>query len=109
MTGSANTGSTTHAVTRRQAVRFSTEEVHAAFLPKITQYPPILSLIQAAKLAGLKPSTLKRKISDGEFGDCVALGIAFDRQQVKPVHYRRRSEELPMICRMNRKRLRKSR
>ncbi|MDB5331120.1 MAG: hypothetical protein JWP03_2271, partial [Phycisphaerales bacterium] len=48
---------------RRSAVRLTTEEVHEAFEPLAMQYPPILSLTQAAELAGLKPSTLKRKVS----------------------------------------------
>jgi hypothetical protein len=34
--------------------------------------PPILSLTQAAELAGLKANTLKRKVSEGDFSDSVA-------------------------------------
>jgi hypothetical protein len=38
------------------------------------QFPPILSLNQAADLAGLKASTLKRKVSEGCFASCVRRG-----------------------------------
>ncbi len=63
-----------HATPRRSAVRLSTHEIEDAFKPLADQYPPILSLEKAAKLAGLKPSTLKRKVSEGDFADCVARG-----------------------------------
>jgi len=62
----------THAIPRRPAVRLTTQDIRDAFQPLSTQFPPILSLIQAAELAGLKPSTLKRKVSEGHFSDCVA-------------------------------------
>ncbi len=35
-------------------------------------YPPILSLEQAAELAGWAPSTLKRKVSEDQFRHCVS-------------------------------------
>jgi hypothetical protein len=38
------------------------------------KFPRILSLPQAAEIVGLKPSTLKRKISEGHFKDCVSAG-----------------------------------
>jgi hypothetical protein len=38
------------------------------------EFPPILSLEQAAKLAHLAPSTLKRKVSEGHFKDSVKRG-----------------------------------
>lgn len=74
MSGATSTRTPSHAIPRRPAVRLTPQEVHAAFLSLATQYPPILSLIQAAELAGLKPSTLKRKVSDEEFADCVRRG-----------------------------------
>ena len=36
--------------------------------------PPVLSLDQAAKLAHLAPSTLKRKVSEGHFKESVKRG-----------------------------------
>lgn len=51
---------------RRLDRPLSPEEVEAAFPPD-SKYRPILSLEEAAELAGLKPSTLKRKVSEGEF------------------------------------------
>jgi hypothetical protein len=62
----------THATPRRPAVRLTTQEIRDAFQPLSTQFPLILSLIQAAELAGLKLGTLKRKVSEGHFSDCVA-------------------------------------
>ena len=36
--------------------------------------PPVLSLAQAAKLAHVAPSTLKRKVSEGQFKESVKRG-----------------------------------
>ncbi len=47
------------------------------------QYPPILSLDQAAKLAHLAPSTVKRLASEGFFTDSIRRGkpVAFWRDR----------------------------
>ena len=45
----------------------SLAEIRKSFESCKDEYPPILSLKQAAKLAGLAPSTLKRKVSEGAF------------------------------------------
>ena len=37
-------------------------------------FPPVLSLEQAAKLAHLAPSTVKRKVSEGHFKESVKRG-----------------------------------
>jgi hypothetical protein len=57
---------------KRPAVKLTPEEVQNAFQHLSNEFPPILSLDRAAELAGLKPSTLKRKVSEGDFGDSVA-------------------------------------
>ncbi|MBK9128037.1 MAG: hypothetical protein IPM13_09570 [Phycisphaerales bacterium] len=46
-------------------VQLSLAEIRKAFEPVITNCPPILSLKQAAEVAHLAPSTLKRKVNDG--------------------------------------------
>jgi len=47
-------------------------EIRKAFEPLSADYPPILSLKQAAALAGIAPSTLKRHVSEGLYKDCVS-------------------------------------
>jgi alkanesulfonate monooxygenase SsuD/methylene tetrahydromethanopterin reductase-like flavin-dependent oxidoreductase (luciferase family) len=59
---------------RHPVVRLTTQEVAAAFEPLSQQFPPVLSLTQAAALAGLKAGTLKRKVSEGCYAGCVRLG-----------------------------------
>ncbi len=57
-------------------------EVRAAF-ETCPQFPPILSLDQAAKLAHLAPSTLKRLASEGFFTHSIRRGkpVAFWRDR----------------------------
>ena len=57
-------------------------EVQAAF-ENCSQFPPILSLRQAAELAHLAPSTLKRLASEGFFVDSIRRGkpVAFWRDR----------------------------
>ena len=52
--------------------RLEPEEIRKAFEPINDKYPPILSKEQAAELAGYRPSTLVRKVSEGLFDDCVS-------------------------------------
>ena len=58
------------------------EEIEAAFRND-PQFPPILSLEQAAQLAHLAPGTLKRLVSEGFFVNSVRRGkpIAFWRDR----------------------------
>ena len=49
-------------------------EIQAAMEPLAAQHPPILSVEQAAQLAGLAPSTLRRKVSEGRFKKSVKRG-----------------------------------
>jgi hypothetical protein len=49
-------------------------EVRAAFGPLSEKYPPVLGLDLAAELSGYTASTLKKKVSEGCFHDCVARG-----------------------------------
>jgi len=60
----------------------SRDEVEAAFRNDI-QFPPLLSLGQAAPLAHLAPSTIKRLASEGCFRDSVRRGkpVAFWRDR----------------------------
>lgn len=51
----------------RPGHRITLGEVQQAFLPHGDQYPPVLSLAEAAALARIKPGTLKRKVSEGAF------------------------------------------
>lgn len=58
------------------------DEIEVAFRND-PSFPPILSLEQAAQLAHLAPSTLKRLVSEGYFGNSVRRGkpIAFWRNR----------------------------
>ena len=58
------------------------KEVQNAFLID-NQFPPILSLDQASKLAHLAPSTIKRLASEGFFGNSIRRGkpVAFWRDR----------------------------
>ncbi len=49
-------------------------EIRRAFQEQNDQYPPVLSLEQAAKLSFLAPSTLQRKVSEGCFAKSVRRG-----------------------------------
>ena len=49
-------------------------EVREAFEPLGVKYPPVLSLAMAAELSGYTPLTLKKKLSEGCFRDCVSRG-----------------------------------
>jgi hypothetical protein len=49
-------------------------DIRRAFEPFAGDYPPILNLRQAAKLAGVAPSTLKRHVSEGMHKDSVSRG-----------------------------------
>ena len=49
-------------------------EISHAFGSMTDKYPPILNLKQAAELANLAPSTLKRKVSEGHFKQSVSPG-----------------------------------
>ena len=40
----------------------------------IANYGPILSLEQAAAIAGLAPATLKRQVCEGKYANCVKRG-----------------------------------
>jgi hypothetical protein len=51
----------------RPGHRITLAEVQQALLPHGDQYPPILSLAEAAALSRYKESTLKRKVSEGAF------------------------------------------
>lgn len=69
-----------HQPTQRK--RLAHDEVHAAFRND-TRFPPILSLNEAANLAHLAPTTVKRLASEGYFRDSVRRGkpIAFWRDR----------------------------
>ena len=47
-------------------------EIRRAFEGLAEKYPPILNVQQAAELANLAPSTLKRKVSEGCFKQSVS-------------------------------------
>src|SRR5207248_4071628 len=49
-------------------------EVRTAYEPLSEKYPPLLGLDRAAELSGYTPLTLKKKLSEGCFRDCVARG-----------------------------------
>jgi len=49
-------------------------DIRKAFENLNGDYPPVLSLTQAAKIANLAPSTLKRKVSEGGFKKSVKRG-----------------------------------
>ena len=61
------------APTPRPTSPITLREVSEAYA-RCDQYPPMLSLSQAADLAHLAPSTLKRKVSEGCFKGCVSRG-----------------------------------
>ncbi len=52
----------------------SLPDIRKAFENIGEDFPPVLSLDQAAKLAHLVPSTLKRKVSEGHFMESVKRG-----------------------------------
>jgi len=49
-------------------IKLPTREIHQAVGD---MYPPILTLEEAAAIARMAPSTLKKKLSEGAFADCV--------------------------------------
>ncbi len=49
-------------------------DIRKAFENVGTEFPPVMSLNEAAKLAHLAPSTLKRKVSEGHFKESVKRG-----------------------------------
>lgn len=52
----------------------SLPDIRKAFENIGDDFPPVLSLDQAATLAHLAPSTLKRKVSEGHFKESVKRG-----------------------------------
>jgi len=58
----------------RTVPQLSLSEVQEAFAPYGERYGPILTLSEAAEIARNKPSTLKRKVSEGHFKGCVSRG-----------------------------------
>ena len=52
----------------------SVKNVERSFATIKKKYPPILSHEQAAELAGIAPSTLKRHVSEGRYKYCVSRG-----------------------------------
>jgi hypothetical protein len=66
----------------RGRIRLSRDEVESAFRND-DQFPPLLSLDQAARLAHLAPNTIKRLASEGYFRNSVRRGkpIAFWRDR----------------------------
>ena len=55
-------------------IKLRLDEVRTAMGPLNDEYPPVLTLKQAAKLIHLAPGTLKRKVSEGHFRDSVRRG-----------------------------------
>jgi len=49
-------------------------DIRKAFENTSEDFPPVLSLEQAAKLSHLAPSTIKRKVSEGMFKDSAKRG-----------------------------------
>ena len=49
-------------------------EIRLAYEPLAAKYPPVLSLEQAAEIAGLAPSTLQRLVSEEHFKGSVKRG-----------------------------------
>lgn len=49
-------------------------EIRHSFEGLADKYPPVLDVHQAAELAKLAPGTLKRKVSEGCFKNCVSPG-----------------------------------
>ena len=60
--------------TRPNGPKLTLAEVHAAYQGLHHLYPPVMTLVQAAALSGFKPSTLKRKFSEGCFQGCARRG-----------------------------------
>jgi hypothetical protein len=54
--------------------RITLKEIQDAYESMSQSCPPILTLTQAADMANLRPSTLKRKVSEGEFKDSACRG-----------------------------------
>ena len=52
----------------------SRSEIRRAFELLSDKYPPVLNLKQAAEIAGVATSTLKRHVSEGRYKDCVSRG-----------------------------------
>ena len=50
--------------------RVGVKNVEIAFASLGDKYPPVLTLEEAAEIARLKPSTLKRHVSEGRFKTC---------------------------------------
>jgi hypothetical protein len=57
---------------KRKPLTFA--EVHEAYESLSDKYPPILSLKQAAEISLYTESTLKKKLSEGDFRDAVSRG-----------------------------------
>ncbi len=49
-------------------------EIRGAFEPLREEYPPILTLGQAAEIAHMAPATIKRKLSEGGFRQSAKRG-----------------------------------
>ena len=54
--------------------RITVKNVEIAFELLSEQYPPVVTLKEAAEIARLKPSTLKRHVSEGKFKSCTIRG-----------------------------------
>jgi len=52
----------------------SLTEIRRAFESVADKYPPVLSLEQAAEIAGLATSTMQRLVSEGQFKNSVKRG-----------------------------------
>ena len=48
-----------------------------------SEYPPILTLVQAAKLLQLRPGTVRNKLSRGKFRTAVKPEFLRDRQETQ--------------------------
>lgn len=58
----------------RLGIKLGAGEISRAFDTPQNPFGPILSLKEAAVLAKLAPSTLKRLISEGKYAGCVKRG-----------------------------------
>jgi hypothetical protein len=54
--------------------RVTVKNVEVAFELLAGQFPPVLTLDEAAEIARLQPSTLKRHVSEGQFKTCTIRG-----------------------------------
>ncbi len=54
--------------------RVTVKNVEIAFELLSDKYPPVLTLAEAAEIARLKPSTLKRHVSEGKYKFCKIKG-----------------------------------